>query len=352
MLDDKFEKSLSKLVSNFLLPAFIFCEIIKNLDVNNTSLMIEVIVGNCIIYGSGMLIGFICAKVLGSSSNEASFFCGIMSALHTTSLPVILMEVLQENLDQIKYVNSDGTVTSSRNRGMLYIVLNSIFANIWRWGVSYNMINPEEEDEATREKKDQLLCDDNEKKKPLPKSKSCGEIIIEMINVPIVISILSIVLCYITPVREAFIVPGSLLNKTLLSVNSIISRGYNLMVILILGLNIANLLLEKDDKKKKYKEPEISSWKLGFTTFMKLFVHPLVGTPVLLYLFHTGFMTDGVLVFLYLFMLAAPNAINIIVVCSIKNTREKATAMMIMVQYIVSVVTLTLGIAYFLYILT
>jgi predicted permease len=314
--------------------------------------MIEIIVGNVIIYGSGLIIGYFCAKVLGSNSNETQFFCGIMSALHTTSLPVILMEVLQENLDQIKYVNSDGTVTSSRNRGMLYIVLNSIFANIWRWGVSYNLINQEEEDEAALAKKDLLLSDDHEqeKKNKTPKSKSCGEIIIEMINVPIVISLVSILLCYISPVRDAFIIPGSILNKTILSVNKIISRGYNIMVMLILGLNIANLLFEKEDKKK-YKEPEISNWKLGITTFMKLFIHPMVGTPVLLYLYHTGFFTDGVLIFLYLFMLAAPNAINIIVVCSIKNTREKATAMMIMVQYIVSIVTLTLGIAYFLYIL-
>ncbi len=135
MLDDKFEKSLSKLVSNFLLPAFIFCEIVKNLDINNTSLMLQIIVGNLFIYGTGMLIGYICAKILGSNSNETSFFCGILSALHTTSLPVILMEVLSDNLNKIVYVNSDGSVTNAKNRGMLYIVLNSIFANIWRWGV-------------------------------------------------------------------------------------------------------------------------------------------------------------------------------------------------------------------------
>jgi predicted permease len=349
MLDDKFEKSLSKLVSNFLLPAFIFVEVIKNLDVNNTSLIIEIIVGNVIIYGTGLFIGYICAKILGSNSNETAFYCGIMSALHTTSLPVILIEVLQENLDQIKY---EQAITNSRDRGMLYIVLNSIFANIWRWGVSYNIINPEEEDETAKAKKD-LLLDGNDvekNKKKVVKIKSCGEILLEMVNVPIIISILSIILCYITPVRDAFIVPGTLLNKTLLSVNSIIARSYNFMVILILGLNIANLLFDKNDKKK-YKETEMSNWKLGLTTFMKLFIHPLVGSPILLYLYHIGFMADGVLVFLYLFMLAAPNAINIIVVCSIKNTREKDTTKIIMVQYIASIFTLTFGIAYFLYIL-
>ena len=351
MLDDKFEKSLSKLVSNFLLPAFIFCEIVKNLDTNNTSLMLQIIVGNLVVYGTGMLIGYICAKMFGSNYNETAFFCGILSALHTTSLPVILMEVLSENLNKITYVNSDGTITNAKNRGMLYIVLNSIFANIWRWGVSYNLINPEEEDEAAISKKDGLIDDVEKNKKRIKRQKSCKEIILEMINVPIVISVLSIIVCYITPLRMAFITPGAILNKTIISVNSIIARGYNLMVILILGLNIANLLLD-DNKKKAYKEPEMSQWKLSLTTFMKLFIHPLVGTPILLYFYYSGFMEDGVLVFLYLFMSAAPNAINIIVVCSIKDTREKATAMMIMIQYIVSIVTLTLAIAYFLYILT
>jgi predicted permease len=348
IVDEKFEKSLSKLVTNFLLPAFIFCEIIKNLDVNNTSLMIQVVVGNTIIYGTGLIIGYLCSVVFKSPEQERNLLCGVMSALHTTSLPIILMDVLAPELNKIIYINADGTITDARNRGRLYIVLNSIFANIWRWGISYNLINPIEEDPEKLAKKDGLL-DKEKAEKAKPKIDiTFIDTIKEVLNVPIIVSILTIVLCYITPLRLWMISPDSIFLKTFISVNEITARSYNVMVILILGLNIANLL--KTDPKG-YKGDDISDYKLTVTTVMKLFVHPLIGTPILMYLLGTGFFEDGVLIFVYLFMLAAPNAINIIVVCSVKDAGERATSKMIMIQYVVAIATLTLGIAYFLYIL-
>jgi predicted permease len=311
--------------------------------------MIQIVVGNVIIYGSGLIIGYGCALLFKSNEQERNLLCGVMSALHTTSLPIILMDVLASELNKINYINADGSITDARNRGRLYIVLNSIFANIWRWGVSYNLINPIEEDPEKLAKKDGLLSYDKEKALPKKKDLSLYDMVIEVLNVPIIVSILSIVLCYITPLRLWMIEREGTFNKTFISVNEITARSYNVMVILILGLNIANLL--KSDPKASYKDTDITTYKLSVTTVMKLFVHPLIGAPILMYLKGSGFFQDGVLIFVYLFMLAAPNAINIIVVCSVKNAGERATSKMIMVQYVVAIVTLTLGIALFLYIL-
>lgn len=329
-----------------------FCEIIKSFDASNFSLLFQVILGCLTLHLSGLLLGYITSKIIGSNYNEMTFLCGVMSSPHTTSLPLILIDILDPILSKLDNDTPHvpgAVVMDARTRGMLYIVLNSIFSNIWRWTISYALINPEED--SLKDHKEKLIDKENDKKEVPVQKKKMGakEILKEIMNMPLVVSLTTILISLIPPMREAFVRPDAILRMTFLSVNLFIARGYNFLVMFMLGLNFANLIFDKNDSKALLES--FPTWKIATVTIMKLLIHPLIGWPLIL-LFRSYYLfTDEVLVFLYMFMCAAPSAINIIIVCSIKNTRVELISLLMVVKYIVSIVTLTLSITTILYIL-
>ena len=73
-------------------------------------------------------------------------------------------------------------VGDSVKRGLLYVVINSICANIWKWSACYYLIEPDEDDDE--EDKNKFLLNDNEEtnnqiiiKKPKYKEKTFKDII-------------------------------------------------------------------------------------------------------------------------------------------------------------------------------
>ena len=57
------------------------------------------------------------------------------------------------------------------------------------------------------------------------------------------------------------------------------------------------------------------------------------------------------MLFLYLFMALAPSAINMIVICTVKGAYEDDIAMLMVIQYAISIITLTLGTTIIIYII-
>lgn len=354
----------------------------KNFDINNHKLIFEIVLGSLTVSVIGLIFGYLTALICRSDCKETMFLCGIMSSPHTTSLPLILIEVLYpvlknfKNNDVTKDMEGNIIVIDAKERGMLYIVLNSIFSNIWRWTVSYYFIQPKEKSpknlylkENEYELEEHLLKENfkradraiNDENIILTKSKANNkkfgiyDILKEIVNTPIIISIISICLCINVNLRMAFIRKNSILSDNLLSVNSMIARCYNFTVIFILGLNFANLSIFGDNKNSKENEAQeelFSKSKIFIISVMKLVIVPLIGCPIIYYFKTIQFLTDDILVFLYFFMLAAPNAINIIIVCSVKRCWLKNLSLIVFVTYLCSTVTLTFAITFFLYILS
>jgi hypothetical protein len=79
---------------------------------------------------------------------------------------------------------------------------------------------------------------------------------------------------------------------------------------------------------------------------------PIIASPFVIFLFIYGIINDDVMVFLFLFMAAAPNAINVIVLCSVKNAYVETVSIMMVVQYIASIFTLTFQISLIIWILS
>ena len=57
-VDSKFKSGLSKVVTNIILPFFIFAQIVNNFRISQYILIIQAIIGCLIIYFTGLFVGF------------------------------------------------------------------------------------------------------------------------------------------------------------------------------------------------------------------------------------------------------------------------------------------------------
>lgn len=327
-----------------LLPAFIFCEIIQNFHISYSHLILQSLIGCLSLYLFGLLIGYISARFLKLNANRTKFLCAVFSSPHTTSIPLLLIEVTHPVLAKISNIVPADGIMDARSRGMLYIVLNSIFANIWRWTVPYNLLNPENSHEKVSELEQNLIREEDNIEKKSPKEElTLKKFFSEIVNMPLIGSFGSLLLCLHPGIQSFFNTPDAFLYQTILSVNKLTSKGYGFLIMFLLGLNFADLICteKKGDKQKKPKNIIFNRSELAFLTFMKLIVMPIISSPFIIFLFIYGIITDDVMVFLFLFMAAAPNAINVIVVCSAKNAYIETVSMMMVIQYLISVFTLT-----------
>ncbi len=86
----------------------------------------------------GLLYGILASVLIGSNGNETAFIMGIMSAPDTTSYSIIVIELLAPLLEKIQYTPPvNGAKLSARSRGLMYIILNTVIQNFWRWSVSF-----------------------------------------------------------------------------------------------------------------------------------------------------------------------------------------------------------------------
>jgi len=95
------------------------------------------------------------------------------------------------------------------------------------------------------------------------------------------------------------------------------------MVILDLGINFGSLQCcgSSQVNQERVKPSQFGCRQITIITILKLFIMPLIGIPLFFTYFDNGLIKDKLLLFLYWFMVAAPNAINVIIVCGIKNTK-------------------------------
>lgn len=380
LVDKKFEDSLSKVIANLMLPSFIFCEVILNFDSSNWYLLIHILLGYLTVSLFGVILGYIYSIITGSDKNERNFFMAVLSSPNTTSITLILIEVLNPILETLKYsplqnssenISNKISVPSAKERGLLYISLLSIFSNIWRWAVTYNLINKREIDNLNENEYSQVqvnksnILDVNQNDKQellLPKTnlisdydqpfkrsndKSYREIFVEIINTPIIVSVLTLSLSFSSFFKNLFTNDSSIFKETLLNVHLTISKGYTFSVMFMLGLNIYNIFSQDLSIQKE----KINMKILIGLTFIKMILMPLIGSPIIFYYQSNGFIEDPVLVFLMLFTLASPIAINILVICNVKKAWVHYMSLLMSMVYCFCVVSITVSNTIFLYLL-
>ena len=354
-VDSKFKSGLSKVVTNIILPFFIFAQIVNNFRISQYILIIQAIIGCLVIYITGLFVGFGISRILKLNKYQHNFLGALFSTPHNTSIYVILIQVIGPFLDTIIPKNPN-IVGDCVKRGLLYVIINSIVANIWKWSCCYYLIEPDEEDEEV-DSKEYALLNDNEagqnivEKKPKYKAKTFKDILKSVINMPLIASLISLFITFIPSLQLLFITPKSILRETLMDVSKTVSKAYSFLVIFILGLSIADNVHLPSEKVENVGKNFLNKTIIFWLSLVKLVIMPIFTTPIIIYIFRNVFHSDDVLTFNYLFLGAAPPAINIIVICAYKNAFVNEISSIMIVMYAAAIITLTLNITGFLYIL-
>ena len=357
-VDSKFKSGLSKVVTNIILPCFVFSQIVNNFRISQYILIFQAVVGCLVIYVLGLIIGFIISRILKLDVNQRNFLGAVFSTPHNTSIYVILIQVIGPFLDTI-FPKNPNLVGDSEKRGLLFVVINSIVANIWKWSCCYALIEPDDEEEDLEENINSPLLKDNDEKiqnqivekKPKYKEKTFKDILKSVVNMPLIASIFSLCITFSPSLQKLFITPKAILRDTIIDVNMTVSKAYSFIVIFILGLSIADNVHLPGEEVKKIGKNFLNVSIIFWLTLVKLVVMPILTTPVIIYLFRNIFHSDDVLTFNYLFLGAAPPAINIIVICAYKNAFVNEISSIMIVMYTAAIITLTVNITVFLYIL-
>ena len=357
-VDSKFKSGLSKVVTNLILPCFVFTQIVNNFRISQYLLIFQAVIGCFIIYILGLFIGFAISRILGLNKKKRDFLGAVFSTPHNTSIYVILIQVIGPFLDTI-FPRNLNMVGDSKKRGLLYVVINSIVANIWKWSCCYLLIEPEdEEDELESDINSPLLKDNDEErniqiveKKPKYKEKTLKDILKSVCNMPLIASLFSLCITFSPDLQRLFITPKAFLRKTIIDVNMTVAKAYSFLVIFILGLSIADNVHLPGEEVKKLGKNFLNSSIIFWLSIVKLVIMPILTAPIIIFIFRNLFHADDVLTFNYLFLGAAPPAINIIVICAYKNAFVNEISSIMIVMYTAAIITLTLNITGYLYIL-
>ena len=346
IVDESFQKNLSKVVTNVILPCFIFAQIVNNFRIENYSLIFDSLFGCCFLFFFGLLMGYIISKFLRNSPCQSRFLEAVFSTPHTTSMTIVLIQVIGPLLDSI--IPRRNYFGNAEKRGYLYIAMNSIYSNIWRWSGAYYLIDEEDLVDHRIEGNDDI-----ETRKSQAPDRNISDFFKSVVNVPLVASGLSILFTLNPYFQSYFYTPGSLLNETLISVNVMVGKSYGFIVMFLLGLSFADSIKFPSDKKNNnVKEMSfLNNCDLFWISVMKLIVMPLLACPILLLIFRDWLKSDDVLVFIFLFMASAPSAINIIVICTYKDLYVQAVSLLMIVMYAASIITLTLQVTFFVYVI-
>ena len=211
----EFKGQISKVVTNIILPFFVFSQIVNNFRISQYILIIQAVIGCLLIYTFGLLVGYCISKILKVDKNQQHFLAALFSTPHNTSIYVILIQVIGPFLDTI-FPKNPNIVGNSVKRGLLYVIINSIVANIWKWSMCYYLIEPDDDKDDLEDDKQYALLNENEQSnniivpKEKYKPKTFKEILKSIINMTLIASLISLTITFIPSLQLLFITPKAL----------------------------------------------------------------------------------------------------------------------------------------------
>ena len=297
-------------------------------------LIIEVMIGCSLSYFFGYFIGYFTMKLLGYTENQSRFVGSVFSSPNAISYPLILITTIGHVLDKIMPMPESLPIIAER-RGYLYIIIGSIFSNIWRWSGGYYLIEPEP--------------DPNAKYVPPPPMTIC-RFIKQVMNMPVIASLGSIILTCIPPVQNFLATPGTTVYNALIDANLKVGKAYSFLVMILLGLSLADSITFHPTEEVK-KKIIFKGWDLLWICLSKLILMPIISAPFVIYVFKYLIHTDEVMLFLFLFMCAVPSGINMIVVCNLKSAYPESVSLLMVFMYGLSMITVTIGVTSLIFLL-
>ncbi|MCQ2819676.1 MAG: AEC family transporter [archaeon] len=365
MSSKDFSEGTSRMLTNIILPCYIFTQMMNNLRLSEFTKIFHCLIGCLIVIVIGAILGLISGKCLSNNKKEFLFLTAAFSSSDSTAFLIILAQVCGPFLDAIQPPKV-GELPAGQ-RALYYVVLITILNNFWKWTFCYYMIkigdknkegvekdyqqltemqnlgNKEENKEPDYiglEEEEKLITNKETQVQPIKKDdKPHYEVKEGLLNIPIIVMLITLVIVFIPPLQTLFTTKDTFLNLTIISVNVLVGKSYNFLCMFLLGLFVCESLHLGGEKERPYQNQFLSLTDIIWLTSLKLILMPLLTIPVLILIFHYTIEVDIVLFYLIFILSASPIDINMNVICGYKINFIETCSILCSAMFVVSLLT-------------
>ncbi|OMJ92440.1 hypothetical protein SteCoe_4777 [Stentor coeruleus] len=332
ILDKHGAESLGKVILNLLLPALLFTEMIKSLDIakfDEFGILLFFCTGKSYLVHVflGIAVGWILAKLSKAGKNMSRLIMTCIAFQDTTAIPLIFAQVL-----------GSGSVTSDdkhfQTNAVGYVLIYTVFVTVYKWSVAYGMLKPVfEHGDANLEvnyslehpKEIGMMGSPNSSFIPIvPVKKDWIWTIKKIMNPPIYATLFSIPLALIPYLKEyVFCGSGAVLTNNVFAALSTMGSTVSPLICILLGSKLS---------KGYPATATISNLHLSMILIGKEIIMPLFGLLLAGTFYHYD-LIDRVLCISILIIYAGPTSLQLLMICTAHQNQVDNISKLYMIMY-------------------
>ncbi|EAR82614.2 transporter protein, (auxin efflux carrier), putative (macronuclear) [Tetrahymena thermophila SB210] len=379
LLDQEKLNYLSKLVEQIFTPCLIFSSFVQTLDMTQIEeWLIPMIIG-CLSVILGMTVGYLANKyIIKDNEYESIIILGSGLAM-TTNMQLNLSHTLRDYLDQISLAQGYESPINGEQRAVKYVMINTFINTVMRWTFAKQILinlkkKYEEQSVIDQEQKyfqkqiemndvsqsfkrvyqaelqDPIIRSTVPSPQPNETNKSEESAIKNLLkNPPFMMSLFSVIVCMIPPLREILIQEGSMLNRAIFQ--SCASVGHVILPLVLITLG-GNLYISYNSSSERsnseIQESKISKKTILSITIIRLLIMPFSGWITLYFFNLFNLVNDPVLHFITIVSNAVPPAINLLIISTLYFPKTaKEMSKVLLCGYSTNIITLPIVISIF-----
>lgn len=317
--------------NEFLIPMLVFTHILKGFDITNTSDWLPVIVIFVIQILIGAIIGFLLSFINSNRHDALRFFIWSFCFPQTLTLQLLLIENFAPVIESISLSSGLAFTTTARNRALNYILVWYIFEHVLRTTVGSLFLSSDADHAREKETGYKMLQDDTE---DTEKSNPKGIVLTEVFSVAFVTFIITLILAFISPVKNSLLDQGSILYSTLYVSSDLIAKTCKVMVIFVLGTALP--LIKLDACYLSLADHIIN-------VVTKLVLFPAIGYLVIwMVLQGCSWFKDPVLLFVMLIQFSSPTSFGLFKTATQRAQLGNDFLVSMTIQHTAAIIILTL----------
>ena len=307
IINRDFRQRLSQLILHLLLPCLLISKLSVSANLQNLRQWGVLPFVALVYIAMGMLLGKLAILICRPPENQKRLITAAMGFGNSGYVPYPLIMTIAATAPLFQ------NMPDAANLGIAYISVYLISMSPCLWGIGY----------------------------PYLANKPFGHLRLSQLISPPVISVLcGITIGVVTPLRQLMVGTEAPLG-IFLSTADLIGQAAIPSALLILGANLA----DARNKTKTVAKKTLCAIGAG-----RLIVMPLLGCALTVVLYRTGLIPRNPMCALVLMVEAAvPPATNLVVMCQLHGKGEGAMSKMLIWSYIAAIPTLTLFVAFFLW---
>ncbi|OMJ82043.1 hypothetical protein SteCoe_17370 [Stentor coeruleus] len=328
ILDKHGAESLGKLILNLLLPALLFTEMIKSLDISKLD-QFAILLFFCTIHVFlGCAIGWILSKITKAGKNMTRLIMACIAFQDTTAIPLIFAQVL-----------GTGDITKSdknfQDDAIGFVLIYTVFITVYKWTISYGMLKPVLESENLDINASLASVGNlpvigmmgsvtSSMIQVIPVKKGWIWTIKKIMNPPIYSTIISIPLALIPYMKEyVFCGSGAVLTENIFAALVTMGATVSPLICILLGSKLS----------KGYPESaDISNLHIAMIIVGKEIIMPLIGLGLAGLFYYYGII-GRVLCVSILIIYAGPTSLQLLMICTAHQNQVENISKVYMIMY-------------------